>query len=100
MESLDYLRFVLALVFVLGLIGVAAWLARRFRLGGMPLAAGAARRLQVVEVTALDPRRKLILARRDDVEHLLLIGQDGNRLVETGIAADTTPAPGQADDDR
>jgi len=92
MESLDYLRFVLALVFVLGLIGLAAWLARRFRLGGLPLATGAARRLQVVEVTALDPRRKLILVRRDGVEHLLLVGQDGNRLVETGI-----PVPPAAD---
>lgn len=66
----------------------------------MPLATGAARRLQVVEVTALDPRRKLILVRRDDVEHLLLVGQDGNRLVESGIAVGTSPLPEQAGDHR
>lgn len=86
MTGIDYLRFVAALVFVLGLIGVTAWLARRFRLGAR--AAGiAGRRLTLVETLPLDARRRLMLVRRDGTEHLLLVGQDGNRLIESGIAA-------------
>ena len=93
MEPTDYLRFLLALAFVLGLIGVAAWLARRFRIGGLAPSGAASRRLQVLEVAALDPRRKLVLVRRDEVEHLLLLGQDGNRIIEAAIPVGRAPAP-------
>ena len=52
MEIMDYFRFLLALVFVLGLIGVLATIARRAGLC-FPTAAikpGNKRRLSVVEV--------------------------------------------------
>lgn len=85
MDLIDYGRFLAALVFVLGLIALVAWLARRFRLGpgGAP---GAARRLAVLETLPLDARRKLVLIRRDDTEHLLLLGTDGNRLIEGAVS--------------
>jgi flagellar protein FliO/FliZ len=84
MDMIDYGRFVAALLFVLGLIALTAWLARRLRLG--PGAApGAARRLAVLETLPLDARRKLVLIARDDAEHLLLLGPEGSRLVEGGI---------------
>ena len=86
MDVIDYGRFLAALLFVLGLIALLAWFARRFRLGTAP-AAGTARRLAVLETLPLDARRKLVLIRRDDTEHLLLLGTDGNRLVEGGISA-------------
>ena len=82
MSSIDYLRFLAALAFVLGLIVLLAWLARRYRLGGAT--AKAARRLAVLEVLPVDPRRKLVLIRCDEREFLLLLGQDGNRLLEPG----------------
>ena len=85
MDPIDYLRFLAALAFVLGLIALFAWAARRWRLGGAP--AGTARRLAVVEVLPLDPRRKLVLVRCDRREHLLLLGQDGNRLIAGGAGA-------------
>ncbi len=93
MELLDYVRFLLALVFVLGLIGLLAWAARRFRIGGLAPPAAAQRRLRVLEVAPLDPRRKLVLVRRDDVEHLLLLGQDGNRIIEAAIPVGRAAAP-------
>ena len=84
----DYFQFVLALAFVLALILAAAWAFRRFGRGtvraprrGVPYR----RRLGVVEVIALDTRRKLVLVRRDDREHLLIIGAQGETVVETGI---------------
>jgi flagellar protein FliO/FliZ len=88
--AIDYLRFVAALGFVLGLIGLLAWLAARYRLGNAH--AGNARRLAVVEALPIDPRRKLVLIRCDDREYLLLLGQDGNRLVARGRARPAEPS--------
>lgn len=92
MEALDYYRFVLALLFVLGLIGLLAWLARRFRFDGSMLAT-TGRRLAVSEMLSIDARRKLVLVRRDGTEHLLVIGQDGTQLLESGIVPPPNPAP-------
>jgi flagellar protein FliO/FliZ len=81
LDPLDYLRFLGALAFVLGLIALLAWAARRWRLGTMPQGT---RRLAVIEVLPIDQRRKLVLVRHDAREHLLLLGQDGNRVIAGG----------------
>ena len=44
------------------------------------------RRLEIVEHASLDGRRKLVLIRRDDVEHLLMTGGPVDVVVETGIS--------------
>ncbi|MBL6954483.1 MAG: flagellar biosynthetic protein FliO [Alphaproteobacteria bacterium] len=86
MEWANYVRFVLALLVVLGLIGGFAWLARRWGMGGVQTGKrGPSGRLEVVEVLSVDPRRRLVLIRRDDREHLILLGADGERVIETGI---------------
>jgi flagellar protein FliO/FliZ len=83
-----YARFALALIFVLGLILVIAWGMRRFGIGARlaPNTPGR-RRLQVVEVAPLDARHKLVMVRRDEIEHVLLIGQGDPVVVERGIGA-------------
>ena len=92
MEPGTYLRFVLALVFVLALIGLVAWLARRFGLAGaVALPRGRRRRLSVTESLAVDGKRRLVLVRRDDVEHLILLGTGPDILVETGISPPPDP---------
>lgn len=78
-----YLRFALALILVLGLIALLAWVLRRFRMG-IKLQKG--RRLAVVEVQSLGPRHRLILLRRDQVEHLVILGPHSETVVESGIA--------------
>jgi flagellar protein FliO/FliZ len=84
--SLDlYSRFLLALVFVVALIAVLAWLARRFGLAGRGSAGRAGRRLAIVESMALDGKRRLVLVRRDDTEHLVLVGGETALVVESGI---------------
>lgn len=83
MDGLDILRFVLALTFVLGLIALLAWFARR---GGWlaPLRpAGGIRRLQVLESAVIDQRHKLVLVRQDGAEHLLLLGPGSPLVVES-----------------
>lgn len=94
MEGMDYLRFALALVFVLGLVGVFATLARRAGFGfpASALKTGGKRRLSVTEVAQVDGRRRLVLVRRDDVEHLLLISPTRETVIETNIAGTTAMA--------
>ncbi|MDI6026809.1 flagellar biosynthetic protein FliO [Corticibacterium sp. UT-5YL-CI-8] len=42
-------------------------------------------RLAVMDATAVDTHRRLVLVRRDDVEHLILIGGPNDVVVETDI---------------
>ncbi len=79
-------RFFLAFLIVLGLIGVAAWAVRRFgsaRLGGA--VRGRQPRLSVTEYASIDARRRLLLVRRDNVEHLVMIGGPSDIVVEANI---------------
>lgn len=92
MDMGGYFRFILALVFVIGLIALLAALARRAG-WGFPAAAvkrASNRRLGIMEVTPLDGRRRLILVRRDDTEHLLLVGPTSELVIETGITGHST----------
>jgi flagellar protein FliO/FliZ len=92
-----YFRAAAALVFVLALLGVFAYLARRFSGGVIP--SKRQKRLGVVEVAQIDPKRRLILVKRDDVEHLVLIGGGNDLVIETGIGlAAPTPATPVAED--
>jgi hypothetical protein len=54
-------------------------------------------RLAVVDATAVDNQRRLVLVRRDDVEHLILIGGSNDLVVEreirSGEQAAEAPAP-------
>lgn len=75
MEATAYLQFLAALALVLGLIALAAWLARRFGVGGsIPARRRQSLRLTIVEAITIDAKRRLILVRRDGTEHLLLLG--------------------------
>ena len=89
MEFTDYIRFVLALAFVLGLIGLATVAARRF--GMMPRVTHSkkqsGKRLGIVEIASIDAKRRLILVRRDEVEHLIVLGTSSELLIESGIEA-------------
>ena len=80
-------RFVVAFVIVLALIGLTFWLIRRF--GGARVGAAAQRgrqpRLAVIDAAPVDGRRRLVLVRRDNVEHLLLIGGPSDFVVEQNI---------------
>jgi hypothetical protein len=81
------ITFFFAFVAVLALIGGAAWLVRRFannRLGANT-ARGRMPRLAVIDAAAVDGRRRLVLVRRDNIEHLIMIGGPSDVVVETNI---------------
>ncbi|MBI3705695.1 MAG: flagellar biosynthetic protein FliO [Rhizobiales bacterium] len=81
------LKFFIAFAVVLGLIGLTAWLVRRFagnRLGNAA-ARGRQPRLAVIDAATVDARRRLVLIRRDNIEHLLMIGGPTDLVVEPNI---------------
>jgi flagellar biogenesis protein FliO len=81
------ITFIVAFIVVLALIGVAAWLVRRFantRLGANTQR-GRMPRLAVIDAAAVDGRRRLVLVRRDNIEHLLMIGGPTDIVVEPNI---------------
>jgi flagellar protein FliO/FliZ len=88
--QLSYLRFILALVLVLGLIGLLSYAARRFGFAARSTGTRTGRRLAISEILAIDARRRLVLLRRDNVEHLVLLGATQDVLIET-IPASAPP---------
>jgi len=79
-------NLVIAFVVVLVLIGAAAWIVRRLGAAHLDAAArGRPPRLAVLDTAAVDARRKLVIIRRDNVEHLIMIGGPTDVVVETNI---------------
>ena len=83
-------RFVAALIFVIALIGAVAWVARRYAAGGA-MGVGGRRRLTLVESLFLDGKSRLVLIRRDEAEHLLVVSPQGAVVVESHIAGGSAP---------
>jgi flagellar protein FliO/FliZ len=83
MNFLDLLRALFALAITLGIIGLAAWAARRYapQIMARLSAERGERRMQVVETLVLDPARRLVLVRIDEEERLLILGE-GRELIE------------------
>ena len=73
MEFTDYIRFLAALAFVVGLIGMLALAARRFGLTPRITRKKGQRgsRLSIVDILQVDGKRRLVLLRRDDVDGFL-----------------------------
>ena len=92
------LRILLAVFLALALIGVLAWLVRRFRSERTGAASRRARqpRLAVIDAAVVDGRRRLVIIRRDNVEHLLMIGGRADIVVEPNIVRATAREPALA----
>jgi flagellar protein FliO/FliZ len=93
------MKFLVAFVVVLAVLGAGGYLWRRFSGGNLVALGPRGRqpRLAVIDAASVDGRRRLVLVRRDNVEHLLLIGGPTDVVVEPNIdrtaAAATAPAP-------
>lgn len=76
MDMLSLVRATLALIVTLGLVGLAAYVGRRWGPAGLFTAKKPSdRRLKLVESLALDPQRRLVLVSCDGQERLLLLGE-------------------------
>jgi len=86
MELIDItqiIKFSAALIFVLALMGGLSLLLRHLSEKN-PLSSSK-KRLRIIESLAIDSRRKAVLLKRDDQEHLLILGANSETLVESGI---------------
>ncbi len=89
MDLLDYARAVFALIATLALIVGAAYAARRF--GMLQPGGPGVKRMRVTETLLIDTRRRMVIVRVDDREHVMLLGPAGDVLV-TEMAAKEAPA--------
>jgi len=70
---------------------------RRFGRVGLRTARDSQLRLAVIDAAAVDRRRRLVLIRRDDIEHLLMTGGPADIVVEQNIVHQASvPSPDEA----
>jgi len=86
---MTFLWWILGLA-ILGGIGYGAyWYFGSFLNGenssSSPFGGRREKRLGILEQASVDGRRKLVLIRRDDVEHLIMTGGPVDVVIETGI---------------
>lgn len=87
MDALLYIKFLSGFVFVISLMLLVSWGINKMGWGGPVLKKTGRRRLKIVEHLPIDHKRRLVLLRRDDKEHLVILGPEGETVVETGISA-------------
>ncbi|MDR3375449.1 MAG: flagellar biosynthetic protein FliO [Ancalomicrobiaceae bacterium] len=86
-------QFVIALILVVILIVLVAWVIGRFATGSLGARKGSTKgrsRLAVTDASDVDGHRRLVLVRRDDVEHLIMIGGPNDLLIESRIMRQPT----------
>lgn len=90
MDIIAVMRMLGALGVVLGLLAGALWVVKRFdvRLPGRIGRGAAPRRLEIVERLTIDPKRSLVLLRRDGEEHLVLMSPEGHVALDCNSLAD------------
>ena len=91
-EGNSFLTAIFALGVVIVAILLVLWLLKLLFNASGNVARGRNRRLAVVDSLALDPKRQLLIIRRDNVEHLILTGGPQDVVVESGIAVEEAPA--------
>lgn len=73
-----------ALVFVLSLMGLLAFILKKLGIGHGTVVTGK-KRLKVVEMIPVGPRRHLVLVQCDSRQHLLMTGPETQTVIESDI---------------
>lgn len=88
----SFVTAALALGIVLVLIVLALWVAKvSFRASNQFIRRN--KRLTIIDSINIDPKRQLVIVRRDNVEHLILTGGATDVVVEAGIPAEKPGMP-------
>lgn len=83
---------ILALIVVLLLFSIFVFVLKRLTGSNAPQNRSRQPRIAVMDSTNVDARRQLVLIRRDNVEHLLLVGGPSDLVVEQNIVRNTPVA--------
>ena len=84
-----------AFIAVFGFLALVLWLTRRSQRSNVTTHARQPR-LAVVDAASIDARRQLILIRRDNAEHLLMVGGPTDVVIEPNIVRAATAPRGTA----
>jgi hypothetical protein len=87
-----WLTAVFALAAVIILILIGTWLLKLLTGATSRVGRGRNRRLSLIDSMSIDPKRQLLIIRRDDVEHLILTGGPSDVVIERGIHVPQPPA--------
>ncbi len=68
-------------------MGGLAFLLKRFGYGQIGMISPKNKRLKIIETMPIDAKHKAILLQRDDTQHLVLFGTNGDTVIETNIKA-------------
>ena len=95
-SAANIISSLVVLIIVIAAIAVTIKLLRKFN-NGTFVVGGKSRtpRLSVRDAAAVDRTRRLVLVRRDNVEHLLMIGGPTDLVIETNIKLDENSTKGE-----
>ncbi|MEM8771637.1 MAG: flagellar biosynthetic protein FliO [Pseudomonadota bacterium] len=85
MDISDIIRVFFGLIAVIGMIGVGAVIFRKAGLMKTLSARQASRRLELIESLAIDNRRRIVLLRCDNREHLVMLGAQSESVIANNI---------------
>lgn len=91
MELVSLGRVLLAFAFVIGLMLTIAWGLRKFGLDRLQPKSRTGAEISCVETLYLDPKRRLVIVKRGNRKHLLLLGANADVVVESYDAAQDSP---------
>ncbi|MEZ5691551.1 MAG: hypothetical protein R3D71_07795 [Rickettsiales bacterium] len=102
MDTVEPARFIFASSLVLGLLGLFAVMLKfyikspfmgKVFLGSSTKSSDKNNIISVEEISYIDPKTKLLLIRRDDVGHLLMISDSKVTVIESNIKMDKKSEP-------
>lgn len=101
MDFILLIKAIVSLLFVLGLLFLTLWAIKYIELHSASSRffkkINGKKRLEIVEIKRIDARNTLVLVRRDNQEHLLLIGPS-SQIIENNIPAQEQNNEGQNHD--
>lgn len=101
MDFMLLIKAIVSLLFVLGLLFITLWAIKYIELHSTSSRffkkINGKKRLEILEIKRIDARNALVLVRRDDKEHLLLVGSS-SQIVESNIPVKAQNNEGQNHD--
>lgn len=82
MEIAYLTKFILAFLFIISLICLLAFLLRKLDFVRDRIKTNLNKRINLVETIIIDPHNKIILVKRDSIEHLILVNRQTSIYLE------------------
>jgi len=87
-ESVSWLRFIFASITVIGLMALLGWALKYFSMRGWIRPGGrSAGAIQLLSSFPLDARRRLVIAKCEDIEYHLLLGPNNDVVLSRKFTA-------------